>query len=519
MRAISKPKGLMMRLTEAVGKKIDEGTHKTEFTSSASIYRVPDELRKLNESAYVPRLVSIGPLHSEDRNYFKSPVHNIKLSYVNFLLSRSTCVGSDQRQLILLECLTQMRESLEEAKKCYVEEVYDKLDEEMLVIDGCFILDMTCYCSRTSFLSSFSRGCSGSQSHLYRNQKNQVCIQSAPSGEEFKIRFNEYKCLSKIIYGARFVIPTLFIYESTEPFLRNLVAYEQCRPGVCRYFTSYANFMDTLISSDKDVHVLDKAGIIRNHLGAGEDVTKFFNNLCKEVVLKESYNYFAETISAANHYSKAFWTDLMEYHLFEKIMASEITEEKDEEALFTINTEAKKDKIRQIIEYQKSLYFSSSSFSSAATSSSSFSSSRISKSLLDLMKEGSTSLRRLFDMEHTSLATHMNDYSGSPIIKSIPLWGSDTDDGVHDDPWKSINRNVGPVFGSGSGAQSVLGAESRSMDGIGLPVGRKPRISKHRLNRTKSFRRLPRFSFWRSRDFRFGLRLRRLRSMICGRKF
>ncbi|KAF5953633.1 hypothetical protein HYC85_006489 [Camellia sinensis] len=32
------------------------------------------------------------PLHSEDRNYFKSPVHNIKLSYVNFLLmSKHLC--------------------------------------------------------------------------------------------------------------------------------------------------------------------------------------------------------------------------------------------------------------------------------------------------------------------------------------------------------------------------------------------------------------------------------------------
>ncbi|KAI8015434.1 UPF0481 protein [Camellia lanceoleosa] len=132
-----------------------------------------------------------------------------------------------------------------------------------------------------------------------------------PTGEEFKISFNEYKCLSKIIYGARFVIPTLFLYESTEPFLRNLIAYDQCHPGVRRYFTSYANFMDTLISSDKDVHVLAKAGIIRNHLGTGEDATKFFNNLCKEVFLKESYNYFAETISVADHYSKAFWSDLM----------------------------------------------------------------------------------------------------------------------------------------------------------------------------------------------------------------
>ncbi|KAL7179694.1 hypothetical protein ACSBR1_042990 [Camellia fascicularis] len=72
----------MMRLTKAVGKKIDEGTRKTEFISSTSVYRVPDELRKLNENAYIPRFISISPLHSEDRNNLKTPVQNIKLSYM-----------------------------------------------------------------------------------------------------------------------------------------------------------------------------------------------------------------------------------------------------------------------------------------------------------------------------------------------------------------------------------------------------------------------------------------------------
>ncbi|KAI7985166.1 UPF0481 protein [Camellia lanceoleosa] len=110
----------MMRLTEAVGKKIDEGTHKTEFTSSASIYRVLDELRKLNKSAYTPRLVSVGPLHT--------PVGG-QIELCEFPPP-------------LLECLTQMRESLQEAKKCYAKEVYDKLDEEMLEIDGYFILEL-----------------------------------------------------------------------------------------------------------------------------------------------------------------------------------------------------------------------------------------------------------------------------------------------------------------------------------------------------------------------------------------
>ncbi|KAL7265516.1 hypothetical protein ACSBR1_003319 [Camellia fascicularis] len=128
------------------------------------------------------------------------------------------------------------------------------------------------------------------------------------AGEELKIMFSEYKGLSKFIYRPHFVIPTLFLYEFTEPFLRNLIAYEQCRPGVRRYFTSYVNFIDTLISSDGDIHMLHKIGIIRNHLGAREDATKLFNNLCKEVV-KESY--FAETISAADRYSKVFWSDFM----------------------------------------------------------------------------------------------------------------------------------------------------------------------------------------------------------------
>ncbi|PSS34651.1 ATP-dependent Clp protease proteolytic subunit like [Actinidia chinensis var. chinensis] len=191
-------------------------------------------------------------------------------------------------------------------------------------------------------------------------------------------------------------------------------------------------------------------------------------------------------------------------------MASEITEENEEDDFFTIKTQAQKDKIRRIIDHQKSVYLSSlsssSSFSSAAASCSSFSSSR---SLLDLMREGNTSLRRLFDMEHTSLATHLKDYSGSPAIRPILLWGSDTDNEVHDDIWKSVKR-IGHVIHSVSG-QSVEKSESDREN-------RKPRTGNRKLTRTRSFRRLPRFSFWRCRGFRFRIRLR-IRVMICGRKF
>ncbi|KAK3005401.1 hypothetical protein RJ639_016934 [Escallonia herrerae] len=43
--------------------------------------------------------------------------------------------------------------------------------------------------------------------------------------------------------------------------------------------------MDTLIDSEEDVNLLADAGVIENNLGASEDASKLFNNLCKEVVL------------------------------------------------------------------------------------------------------------------------------------------------------------------------------------------------------------------------------------------
>ncbi|KAM1307506.1 hypothetical protein ACFX2H_009751 [Malus domestica] len=205
-----------------------------------------------------------------------------------------------------------------------------------------------------------------------------------------------------------------------------------------------------------------------------------------------------------------------------RMSLSEITEEKDDdESEFFVDPETQKERIRRIIEYQKSLYRSSSSSSSLSSSSascSSFSSARRSSSLLGLMKVGNTSLRRLFDMEHTSLANHFEDFSGSSIIKPILLWGSDTDN-EHEtrDPWESIKQfrsinhsridDVQDEFAS----DGNLGGDSGFRD-------REVTIGTRRLTRKKSFRNLPRFGLGRCRGFRFRLRLRRLKIVFCRRK-
>ncbi|KAL7092641.1 hypothetical protein ACP275_12G175900 [Erythranthe tilingii] len=192
-------------------------------------------------------------------------------------------------------------------------------------------------------------------------------------------------------------------------------------------------------------------------------------------------------------------------------MSSEITPDENQR-----KKEEERSRIMQIIHHQKSLYLSSSSSSSFSSASSSKTSSSSSSSLLDLMKEGNTSLRRLFDMEHTSLANYFNDYSVSPIIKPILLWGSDDDDddtdshrNIHVDPWSEFRHKV----------RDDRGVLCNHDDfSTGVTISRKQRKV---LFRTKSYKRLPRFSFWRSCGrFKFRLRLiRKIRLLINGRLY
>lgn len=104
---------------------------------------------------------------------------------------------------------------------------------------------------------------------------------------------------------ARFEIPTLGIYDPTESFLRNLIAFEHCLPGVSQHFTSYAYLMDMLVNSDKDVQVLEKAGVVHNYLGASEEAANLFNKLCTEAALGEFL--FADPCNKAVKYSKRCW--------------------------------------------------------------------------------------------------------------------------------------------------------------------------------------------------------------------
>ncbi|KAK1299504.1 hypothetical protein QJS10_CPB14g01735 [Acorus calamus] len=175
---------------------------------------------------------------------------------------------------------------------------------------------------------------------------------------------------------------------------------------------------------------------------------------------------------------------------------SEITQEQDDEA---VDVEVMKERIRKIITHQRSLYASSlsSSFSSAASTSTTSVSSKNS-SLFELMK-GGTTLRRLFDMEHTPLKAYFEVYSGSPVVKPIYLWGSDVEEEVTNQmSWASVK-----AFKA-----------SEEDDGVGYTE--RAEKKQRRLKRKRSFRRLPGFGIWMCKGFRVRLRLRRLRNERSG---
>ncbi|WMV23169.1 hypothetical protein MTR67_016554 [Solanum verrucosum] len=75
-------------------------------------------------------------------------------------------------------------------------------------------------------------------------------------------------------------IPSLDVVDSMETLLRNLIAYEQQSSDVHpTYFSDYATFMNHLITSEKDVKLLRRNGIIENWIGDDKEVVNIFNKM------------------------------------------------------------------------------------------------------------------------------------------------------------------------------------------------------------------------------------------------
>nr|XP_043619951.1 putative UPF0481 protein At3g02645 [Erigeron canadensis] len=103
---------------------------------------VPSVLRKLSKKSFIPRVVSVGPIHRDNKNLHE--FERKKASYLRDLLSRS-CIQRPEDQL--KECREKVKAKLEIIRSSYddviMEKYKDKDDQlaNMMVLDGSFILE------------------------------------------------------------------------------------------------------------------------------------------------------------------------------------------------------------------------------------------------------------------------------------------------------------------------------------------------------------------------------------------
>ncbi|MBA0781638.1 hypothetical protein Gotri_002543 [Gossypium trilobum] len=101
------------------------------------IFRTPTILARHSPNAYIPNCFAFGPFHRCQPN--SKATEKIKVKYLRELLLRSS-----NPEAMLRECLNSVKEIKGKARDCYAGYI-DLAEEEfleMLVVDGCFIVEL-----------------------------------------------------------------------------------------------------------------------------------------------------------------------------------------------------------------------------------------------------------------------------------------------------------------------------------------------------------------------------------------
>lgn len=124
------------RVKKSMREKL-EASQKTHSypKNPPTIHRVPEHIRKGDESAYQPQIISIGPYHRSEKGL--QAMENHKWRYLQDFLSRNKTIRLER-------CLEEIQSLEENVRNCYSETIDLESDEfvEMMVLDGCFIIEL-----------------------------------------------------------------------------------------------------------------------------------------------------------------------------------------------------------------------------------------------------------------------------------------------------------------------------------------------------------------------------------------
>ncbi|XVE79302.1 hypothetical protein DITRI_Ditri14bG0047200 [Diplodiscus trichospermus] len=133
----------VIRTMEAKINQPPKLLNKNAGNKSCCIFRVPESLVRINKKAYQPQIISIGPYH-HGKDHLKM-MQEHKWRFLGSLLHRTR-----PRSVGLMNLFQAIEQMEERIRKCYSETI--EIDShgliEMMVLDGCFIIELFCIVGR-----------------------------------------------------------------------------------------------------------------------------------------------------------------------------------------------------------------------------------------------------------------------------------------------------------------------------------------------------------------------------------
>uniref|UniRef100_A0A2N9GXW5 Uncharacterized protein n=1 Tax=Fagus sylvatica TaxID=28930 RepID=A0A2N9GXW5_FAGSY len=323
------------------------------------IYRVPKKLREVNQEAYTPKLISIGPLHHG--KYELCEMEMMKLRYLRGFCYRT---GKCQKDLSSF-----IEENELKIRHCYAE-TFDISSEDfvkMVLLDSTFIIELflrfaesdglfrcTAACGECDSDTSGEDGCNA----IGKYEQDRISSQPIMKKhilqdlillenqlpffilDELHTQFSkseQNKCISFLKLARKYLVPPKektsidkkkvkhftdlmrYVYRPSKPevpcfeargetegLFRNLMALEQCHYPYEAYICDYFVLLDNLINTREDVEFLVEKGIIVNALGSHKAVAVMVNKLGLEID-QEQKSCYAKLTEDVNRYYKKRW--------------------------------------------------------------------------------------------------------------------------------------------------------------------------------------------------------------------
>ncbi|KAK9220970.1 hypothetical protein WN944_009394 [Citrus x changshan-huyou] len=322
------------------------------LSNGCCIYRVPQGWRCLHPNDYTPKMVSIGPLHHGNEELKAMEEH--KLRYLRCFLQRTN--------VSIEYFLTFIKVKEAELRNCYAETIAFNSDDfaTMIFVDAIFLLEFFLRGFRRDFTTSDDRiygkprlidqliddlWLLENQLPLFILNELFDLAKAATYGDYYEglslfrisrwfwgcgfTKFPIDKDLCQIMPGAKELhqsgvkfnvgtsknpfditfdkgiikIPFVTIYDDTESFYRNVLAFERMH-GYTRYLNDYIIIMSYLAHTPEDGKLLIQNGIVG--LGNSERLSNFFLSLIKECPMGRGFGY-TNLVEDLQSYCKSPW--------------------------------------------------------------------------------------------------------------------------------------------------------------------------------------------------------------------